>query len=72
MNFEIVKNYGELSKTKSGWAVEFTLVKWLPEKGEPFLRYDIRHWDPEHTQPGKGITLSEEEVKRLKECLAEV
>ncbi|MBQ6057665.1 MAG: hypothetical protein IJL34_08340, partial [Treponema sp.] len=36
--------------------------------GRP-AKYDIRAWDPEHTKMGKGITLTTEEVKALKELL---
>jgi len=32
-------------------------------------KYDIRGWDPEHQKMGKGVTLTEEEVKKLKELL---
>lgn len=46
---------------KSGWAVEANIVSWNngPEK------LDIRAWNPEHNKMAKGITLTEDEAKRL-------
>ena len=46
---------------KSGWAVEANIVSWNngPEK------LDIRAWNPDHNKMAKGITLTEEEAKRL-------
>jgi hypothetical protein len=32
-------------------------------------KYDLREWDPEHEKMGKGVTLTEEELGRLKELL---
>jgi len=29
-------------------------------------KYDIRDWDPEHEKMGKGVTLTEEELRKLK------
>ena len=36
------------------------------ECGEP--KYDIRDWAPEHEKMGKGVTLSEDEMAKLKTC----
>ncbi len=32
-------------------------------------KYDIRDWAPEHEKMGKGVTLSGEELMKLKELL---
>ena len=32
-------------------------------------KYDIRDWAPEHEKMGKGVTLSEDEMMKLKELL---
>ena len=32
-------------------------------------KYDIRDWAPEHEKMGKGVTLSEDEIVKLKELL---
>lgn len=32
-------------------------------------KYDIRRWAPNHEKAGKGITLSEDELRKLKELI---
>ncbi len=60
-SFEIVKQLGEISSSKSGWITELNLVSW---GGRP-PKYDIRSWSPDHQKMGKGITLTEDELKSL-------
>lgn len=72
MDCKIVKHLGNLSTTKSGWALEFNLVEWTPDKSGPFQRYDIRHWAPDHSKAGKGISMSDEEIAQLKEMLEKI
>ena len=66
--FEIVKNIAVLSTSKSGWTKEINLVSFndYPPK------YDIRTWDPNHSKMGKGITLSNEEMKALIEAIEDI
>ena len=47
---------------------ELNLISWNGR--EP--KYDLRDWDPEHEKMGKEVTLTEEELKKLKELLSEV
>lgn len=68
VSYEIVKEIGVLSTSKSGWKKELNLVSW----NENAPKYDIRTWAPEHEKMGKGITLTEEEVKALKGLLKEM
>lgn len=65
IKFEIVKEIGVLSATTKGWAKELNLVSW--NDGTP--KYDLRDWDPNHEKMGKGVTLTEDEVRKLKELL---
>jgi hypothetical protein len=44
---------------------EFNRVSW--NGGEP--KYDIRDWSEDHDKMGKGITLTETELRRLKELI---
>lgn len=62
---EIIKEYGRISETPSGWAKELNLVSW--NDGEPKL--DIRQWKPDHSAMGKGISLTMEEARTLAELL---
>jgi len=44
---------------------KLNLISWNDR--EP--KYDIRDWAPEHEKMGKGVTLSVEELKKLRELL---
>ena len=63
--FEIVKEIGVLSESSKGWTKELNLVSW--NDGAP--KYDLRDWAPDHEKMGKGVTLSEDEIRKLKELL---
>lgn len=65
IKFEIKKQIGTFSESSKGWTKELNLVSWNDK--EP--KYDIREWDPEHEKMGKGVTLTEEELKKLKDIL---
>jgi len=65
IKYEIIKEIGVLSENASGWRKEINLVSWNDR--EP--KYDIREWSEGHEKMGKGITLSEEEVKVFREIL---
>ena len=64
-DYTIVDELGVLSTSSKGWNKELNLISWNGR--EP--KYDIRDWSPDHEKMGKGVTLSEEEVKALKELL---
>ncbi len=56
---------GALSESSKGWTKELNKVSW--NGAEP--KYDIRDWSPDHEKMGKGITLTDEEVEKLKGLL---
>lgn len=64
IKFEITNELGIVSQSKR-WTLEFNRVMWNDE--EP--KYDIRRWAPNHEKAGKGITLSEDELRKLKELI---
>lgn len=66
--YEIKEEIGVLSESKSGWRKEVNRVSW--NGAAPKL--DIRDWAPNHEKMGKGITLTAEEVDKLKEILADL
>lgn len=68
IKYDIVKELGVLSENAKGWRKEVNLISW--NGGVP--KYDIRDWAPEHEKMGKGTTLSEEEIKKMKEILGEI
>lgn len=68
IKFKIVKNLGSLSESPKGWKKELNLVSWNDK--EP--KYDLRDWSPEHDKMGKGITLTHEELKNLRDMLNQI
>ena len=63
--FEITKEIGVLSESAKGWRKELNLISW----NDATPKYDLRDWAPNHEKMGKGITISEEEIQKLKELL---
>lgn len=61
IKYEIIEELGVLSESAKGWTKELNLISW--NGGAP--KYDVRDWAPEHEKMGKGVTLSEEEAKKL-------
>ena len=65
IKYEIIEKLGILSESTKGWTKKLNLISW--NGGTP--KYDIRDWSPNHEKMGKGITLTDEEAKKLKELL---
>ncbi|WP_407311936.1 YdbC family protein [Desulfosporosinus sp. SB140] len=65
IQFEIKETIGVLSESPKGWKKELNLISW--NEKEP--KYDIREWSPDHTKMGKGVTLSKEELEKLRDVL---
>ena len=63
--YEITQELCVLSEAKSGWTRELNLISW--NGAEP--KFDIRDWAPGHEKMGKGISLSADEVEKLKAIL---
>lgn len=63
--YEIIEEIGVLSENAKGWRKELNKISW--NGGVP--KYDIRDWAPEHEKMGKGVTLTEDELEKLKEFL---
>ena len=65
LKFEIIDNLGIISPGTKGWNRELNRVSW--NGAAP--KYDIRDWDETHTKMGKGITLTEEGLRNLRELI---
>lgn len=65
IKYEIIKHIAVLAEGSKGWQKELNLISWNDK--EP--KYDIREWAPEHAKMGKGVTLSKDEMIKLKEVL---
>lgn len=65
LKYEITEHIAVLSESPKGWQKELNLISWNGR--EP--KYDIRDWAPNHEKMGKGVTLSKEELEKLKDIL---
>ncbi|SPF51600.1 conserved hypothetical protein [Candidatus Desulfosporosinus infrequens] len=65
IKFEIKEIIGVLSQSAKGWTKELSLVSWNDK--DP--KYDIREWSPDHSKMSKGVTISKEESKKLRDLL---
>ena len=63
--YEVTQKHGILSESSKGWTKELRSISWNDK--EP--KYDLREWAPGDEKMGKGITLSKEELKALKDVL---
>ena len=67
IRFEILEQIGVLSQNQPGWAKELNVVSWNGKRP----KFDIRDWSPDHTHMSRGLTLSEHEMKNLKDIVAD-
>lgn len=65
IKYEIVETVGTISEGNNGWNKEVNLISW--NEREPV--YDIRTWAPDREKMGKGITITAEEAKALRDLL---
>ena len=65
ITYEIVMQIGVLSQAGTGWTKELNLISWNDRPP----KYDIRDWSPDHSQLGRGVTLSREELLALRDLL---
>ncbi len=67
ITFKITKELGVISETAKGWTRELNMVSWNDR--DP--KFDIRDWSPDHSRMSKGVSLTEEEMKKLVELFNE-
>ena len=65
ITFEILEHIGVISEHGNGWKRECNIVAW--NGGRP--KVDIREWSEDHMKMSRGITLTDEESRRLFEVL---
>ena len=65
--FTIYKHIGNISKPNNGWTKELNYISW--DNREPV--YDIRTWTEDHLRYGKGVTLTQNELKNLYGLMSE-
>lgn len=62
---EITKELAVLSENDRGYTKEANFVSWNGNA----TKLDIREWHPNHERCGKGVTLTEDEGRKLYEAL---
>jgi len=65
LKYEITEHIGDIGDNGRGWTKELNLVSWNDR--EP--KYDLRDWSPDHSRMGKGVTLTADELAKLKEII---
>ena len=65
IKYEIKETVGVIAESAKGWKKELNLISWNGKEA----KYDLREWAPDHEKMGKGVTLSNNELKALKELL---
>jgi hypothetical protein len=63
--YEIIERIAVLSENNKGWTKELNKVSW----NERPPKYDLRDWHHEEGKMGKGATLTDDEIKNLREVL---
>ena len=66
--YQVVETYGSLSESNKGWKKEIKLISWNQKEA----KYDIREWSSDGEKMGKGVTLSKEEIVRLRDLLNQI
>lgn len=66
--FDLIKKYGELSRSRAGWSRELNLISWNGREA----KYDIRDWSPDGSKMGKGLSFTKEELLELKKLLEDM
>ena len=59
---------GDLSVAANGWKKELTYTSWNTRDE----KFDLRSWNPDHSAMTKGITLTKEEILKLKDILNDI
>ena len=67
VTFTVHEILGVLKERADGWKYEVTLTSWNGMSP----KIDIRFWDPDHEKMTRGITMFEDEAKKLAQILSE-
>lgn len=65
IKYDIEKEIAVISESSKGWNKELNLISWNGREA----KFDLRDWAPDHEKMGKGITLSKDELKSLRDVL---
>ncbi|MGM7682602.1 YdbC family protein [Cytobacillus sp. Hm23] len=65
IKYEVIDKFGVLSESAKGWTKELRSISWNDR--EP--KFDIREWSPDGEKMGKGITVTKDELIKLRDML---
>lgn len=65
IKFEIKETLGAIAESAKGWKKELNIISWNGKEA----KYDLREWSPDHEKMGKGVTLTKDELKSLRNLL---
>lgn len=69
IKFEVVEDFGKIHQEEDKkTALYLTKVEW----GDYKAKIDLRHWTTNFEKPGKGLTLTKDELISLKDFLNEL
>ena len=66
--YEITERIAVLSTNARGWERQLNMISW--NGAAP--KYDIRDWSPDGSRMAKGISMTAEDLKALKDILNEI
>ena len=66
IKYDIIRHIGVISEGSKGWQKELNLISW----NDAAPKYDLRDWALDHAKMGKGVTLTKEELGKLKEIIS--
>ena len=65
ITFTIEEELGDLSVASNGWKKQLTYTSWNGRNP----KFDLRSWSDDHNAMTKGLSLTKEEMVKLKEIL---
>jgi len=68
ITFTIEEELGDLSVASNGWKKQLTYTSWNGRNP----KFDLRSWSDDHNAMTKGLTLTKEEMVKLKEILVKL
>lgn len=68
INFEVKEKFGVISDSNNKWKKELRLVSWNGREA----KYDIREWSLDDNKMSKGITLTKDELLKLRDCIDKI
>ena len=65
LKYNIYEHIGNISESNNGWTKELNYISWNDRESV----YDIRTWSADHTEYGKGVTVTSGEMKKLQKLI---